>query len=166
MDCQLISNGTILCTESYGYGFWIQTGAIILSAIAAVGLVYYTLDVSRKRATVDLLIHQLRDEKLRESEKIFYDMQRKGDSLTPFACNKDCVEHRAILDVLNNHEFNASGIRDKVFHEASYKRMVRGVVIKDWNSLKPFVTEIRSSRKHSTLFCEFEWLAEKWIAEK
>nr|WP_306293096.1 DUF4760 domain-containing protein [Haemophilus quentini] len=44
------------------------------------------------------------------------------------------------------------------------KRMSESSVIKDWNTLKPYIMELRRvSGDNDKLFCEFEWLATKWI---
>lgn len=75
------------------------------------------------------------------------------------------IKHNFIvLDVLNSIEFICVGIKEDLFDEAIYKRMSESSVIKDWNTLKPYIMELRRvSGDNDKLFCEFEWLATKWI---
>lgn len=42
-------------------GFWIQTGAFLLSAFAAVWVVHHNGAMTKKRATIDHIIHQKSD---------------------------------------------------------------------------------------------------------
>ncbi|MDW1158673.1 DUF4760 domain-containing protein [Mannheimia haemolytica] len=44
--------------------------------------------------------------------------------------------------------------------------MSKSSVIKDWNTLKPYIMELRRiNNNNNKLFCEFEWLATKWESE-
>ena len=98
-------------------------------------------------------------------------MRRNGENFTALACKMlEKGEHEdkniVILDVLNSIEFICVGIKENIFDEAVYKRMSRSSVINDWHSLKPYIMELRKSNNNNDrLFCEFEWLAEKWISE-
>ncbi|MDX8399003.1 MAG: DUF4760 domain-containing protein [Gallionellaceae bacterium] len=187
MDCNTLSNGTVLCEQAVSYWGGIQTAAIVVSAAAAIWMIHsmnalakvraeedrdaaiaraeVDREVSRRRATVDLVLHQKRNLILVEAEKEFYKLEKAGVNFTAFACDSSKTENNCIIEVLNNHEFVASGLKDGAFDEESYKRMMHSIVTKDWELLKAYVTELRSSRKHHTLFQEFEWLAEKWKAD-
>ncbi|WP_218966857.1 DUF4760 domain-containing protein [Snodgrassella alvi] len=70
-----------------------------------------------------------------------------------------------ILDVLNNHEFMAAGIKEGAFDEEIYKCMKRSLIIKDWEKLELYVRALRKREQRDRLFSEFQWLAEKWMAE-
>ena len=109
-----------------------------------------------------MVMQQKADGKLATAEGFFYAKQKENISFTRFACNPSAEENGYILTILNNHEFSASGIKDGVFDECTYKRMLCSVIIKDWNSLKAYITELRNTRNHQTLFQEFEWLANRW----
>ncbi|PIT07246.1 DUF4760 domain-containing protein [Snodgrassella communis] len=74
-------------------------------------------------------------------------------------------ENQAILDVLNNYEFMAAGIKEGAFDEEIYKRMKRSLIIKDWEKLELYVRALRKREQRDRLFSEFQWLAEKWMAE-
>ena len=98
-------------------------------------------------------------------------MRRNGKSFTALACkiNESGAhegENATILAVLNSIEFICVGIKEDIFDEAVYKRMSRSSVINDWDTLKPYIMELRRlNGNNKKLFCEFEWLAEKWIEE-
>ena len=165
MDCQLLSNGTVICEQTYG--FWIQTGAISVSAIAAILLIYDAHSTARKRATIDLVLQQKLDAVLIDAKKKFSALRKHhqanpDNSFTSYACDLNALENECIFIVLNNYEFAAAGIRNGAFDEKSYKRMLYSLVVKDWDALKGYVTELRTKRSHLTLFQEFEWLAERW----
>ncbi|MFD1244788.1 DUF4760 domain-containing protein [Paralysiella testudinis] len=58
------------------------------------------------------------------------------------------------------------GIKENIFDEAVYKRMSKSSVVKDWKTLKPYIMELRRiNDNNDKLFCEFEWLANRWIKE-
>ncbi|OOF37048.1 hypothetical protein BKK47_11330 [Rodentibacter mrazii] len=103
-------------------------------------------------------------------------MRDQGANFTALACalspnsssdNETKRQNFIVLDVLNSIEFICVGIKENLFDEAVYKRMSKSSVIKDWHTLKPYIMELRRINNNNTkLFCEFEWLAEKWINEK
>ncbi|WP_238327032.1 DUF4760 domain-containing protein [Rodentibacter pneumotropicus] len=103
-------------------------------------------------------------------------MRDQGANFTSIACalspdsssdNETKRQNFIVLDVLNSIEFICVGIKENLFDEAVYKRMSKSSVIKDWHTLKPYIMELRRiNNNNSKLFCEFEWLAEKWINEK
>jgi hypothetical protein len=160
LDCQVLTDGTVICEQTYG--FWIQTGAIVVSALAAIGLLFYTLAIARKRATVDLVMQQKLDKDLVDARNKFRPLRRKETSFISYADNPDAPQNKFLQIVLNAREFEATGIREGAFDEKIFKRMVYNTVIKDWDSLKPYVMELRRKRNHQTLFQEFEWLATRW----
>jgi len=106
-------------------------------------------------------------------------MQAKSDLLklhedgnTTFAAfldKKDSPEHKAIMRVLNTHEFVAGGIKEKAYDETLYKRMQCSVIIRDWDAFCGFVMDFRKSKQGkieqpATFYQDFEWLATKWKA--
>lgn len=163
-------------------GFWIQTGAFVLSAgFAGFAVVYNAKQVkllrgqtesnekfARRRATVDVAMHERQDQKLQNHRQKFAEMHESSANFTRLACSplvENKQENEAILAILNNYEFIASGIREEAFDEEIYKRMKRSLIIRDWDTLKPYVTELRNKEKRPKLFVEIEWLAEKWRSE-
>lgn len=163
-------------------GFWVQTGAFLVSAVAAGITIFYNAQqvrllrkqnssaeqAARSRATVDVVLHQKCDAELQAARKKFAELHDAGGGFTKYACGKLTdfeVENRAILDVLDGYEFVAAGIRTGAFDEAIYKRMKRSLVIRDWKTLQPYVLELRNTTKRDQLYVELEWLATKWDKE-
>ena len=148
------------------------------TCIATVYLAFFAskqLDEQRihhkQKSTVELLISNNNNPFYRDQRKFFVDMRRNGENFTSLACKiNESGAHEGknatILAVLNSIEFICVGIKEDIFDEAVYKRMSRSSVINDWNTLKPYVMELRRlNGNNEKLFCEFEWLAGKWIEE-
>jgi hypothetical protein len=163
-------------------GFWVQTGAFLVSAVAAaITIIYNAKQVrllreqnveneksARSRATVDVVLHQKSDTDFQAARQKFAEMHAAGDRFTKYACGEltdHKEENRAILDVLDGYEFIAAGIRTGAFDEAIYKRMKRSLVIRDWKTLQPYVLELRQVTKRELLYAELQWLATKWEKE-
>lgn len=160
MDCERIIKTVGWLGETWG--FWIQSGAFILSALAGVAVIYYNGAQSRTRATIDLIINQKGDKDLLAAIEKVYSMQREKVQFSTFANQSDSEEHKCILRVLNNHEFISLGIRQNVFNEKIYKLMQYSNVMKVWNSSGGIIADIRHASGKQTVFQEFEWLANRW----
>lgn len=126
----------------------------------------------KQEATVELLISNNNNAFYREQRKEFLEMRRQGENFTALACrvNEKGGDHEGknstVLAVLNSIEFICVGIKEGIFDEAVYKRMSRSSVINDWHTLKPYIMELRRiNGNNPKLFCEFEWLAEKWLKD-
>lgn len=160
MDCSQQIKAIGWLSETWG--FWIQTGAFILSAVAAVAIIYYNAALARTRATIDLIIHQKADKELLDAVDKVYQMHRDKVQFSAYANKHESDECQCILRVLNNHEFIALGIRQKAFDEKIYKLMQYSNVMKVWNASRGIIHELRQSQGKDTLFQEFEWLAARW----
>lgn len=125
----------------------------------------------RQKTTIELLINHNSNAFYREQRKAFNDMKRNNENFTALACKlneQGEYEHKnsVILAVLNSIEFICVGIRENIFEESVYKRMSKSSVINDWNTLKPYIMELRRQRNNNDkLFCEFEYIAQKWLKE-
>lgn len=157
-------------------GFWIQTTAIVFSALFA-GFQLKSLKAQnvsndlqwKQRATIDAVMSDRKDIGLIQSRKAYAKMKSDKENFdalgsAPLLNNED--KNHAILDILNNYEFMASGIQEGAFDEEIYKRMKRSLIIQDWEILDIYVQALRKREKRPKLFCEFEWLAKKWINEQ
>lgn len=138
-----------------------------ISAITAIAAVHRNSIINRRRATVDLVLHQRSNQKLIEANNIVNPILSTNE-ITRYAddSKKDTPEREAILTILNNYEFICVGIKEKAFDINLYKRMSYGIVIRDWGCFKPFVYHLRQAHDRPTLFQEFEWLAIKFKKSK
>ena len=157
-------------------GFWVQTLAVVASALFA-GFQVKSLrkqntsnDLQwRQRATIDAVMSDRKDRGLIRSRKLYAQLKTNGinfDTIGSEALLKNEKENHAILDILNNYEFMAAGIREGAFDEEIYKRMKCSLKIQDWNTLDIYIQALRKRELRPKLFCEFEWLATKWEQEK
>lgn len=158
------------------YGFWIQTIAISASAIFA-GVQLKSLKSQnintelqwKQRATIDAVMSDRKDGGLIQSRRLYAKMKSEKENFDalgsrPLLDNEE--KNHAILDILNNYEFMASGIKEGAFDEEIYKRMKCSLIIQDWEVLDIYIQALRKREKRPKLFCEFEWLAKKWKAAK
>ena len=152
-------------------GFWVQTGALFISAVAGVWIILSRSRTERRRATVDLVLHLKNDDELTQAKSSLLKLHEAGQTtFAIFLDQKDSPEHKAIMRVLNTHEFVAGGIREKAYDEKLYKRMQCSVIVRDWDAFCGFVMEFRKSKEDkmnesaATFYQDFEWLAKKWKA--
>ncbi|KVQ12444.1 DUF4760 domain-containing protein [Burkholderia ubonensis] len=159
MECQQIAKTVGWLGETWG--FWIQTGAFLISALAGVAVIYYNGKQNRTKALIDLMIHQKTDKELLEATALVFRLHREDSQFSTFV-KQQSGERDAILKVLNNHEFIALGIRQGAFDEKIYKRMQCSNVLKIWDSARGFIYEVRRIEGKDTFFQELEQLAESW----
>lgn len=145
-------------------GFWIQTGAFIFSALGAIGIIYNNSHQAKKRATIDLVLHESGNPTLLAAKKEISKYHDTKVNFTELSCGANSIkpENGHIQTVLNNYEFIASGIKEGAFDEEIYKRMKRSITVRDWKAFSGYIAELRRSRGHETLYIEFEWLARRW----
>jgi hypothetical protein len=144
-------------------GFWIQTGALIVSAVAAIWIIAANYISECRRHTIEIAKELIRDRELAETRAVIIALyaQEKGN-FARYLDAKDSPEYQAIMKTLNNYEFLATGMRTRAFNETILKRMQYTIVVRDWEALCPFINEFRRQKKVDTLFQEFEWLGKRW----
>lgn len=140
-------------------GFWIQTGAVFLFAVAAIYIIYHNGKLAKRRALIDLIIQQKSDEKLIEATREVYALSKAGNHISQLV---DSEKEPTILRVLNNQEFIAVGIRTGAFDEGVYKEIQCSNVLKLWTATSGFIQEIRKIDGKNTIFQDFEHLAKRW----
>ena len=144
-------------------GFWIQTGALIISAIAAIIIIAANRRDNKRRAIIDLVIQQKQDPELQEAKRLVLSMHDdKASNAAHHLTDRNSPEYKAILRVLNQYEFIAAGIKESALDEEIFKRVQYSVCVKDWELLSGFVMEFRRQSARNTLFQEFEHLAKRW----
>ena len=144
-------------------GFWIQTGALLVSATAAVWVIRASDRSQQRRATIELVIHQKLDDKLRNAKAYVAALHEKQEgNWAKYLEQPHSDEISHLMTVLNNYEFIASGIHQDALDGRLFKSMQYSVVVRDWAALKPLVMELRRKWERDTLFQEFEELAAKW----
>lgn len=145
-------------------GFWIQTGAFLLSAAGAIAVIYYNGKQARIRALIDMIMHQKSDSELIEATRRVYAMRSNGGNLSSHVA-EDSNQRKDILKVLNNQEFIAVGIRMGAFDENVYKEMQCTNVLRLWHVSRGFIHELRQNDQKETIFQDFENLSCRWAKE-
>jgi len=144
-------------------GFSVQTFILFISAVAAVWVIKASKTQEKRRATVDLIIEQKRDQPLVAARRALLTMHEAGEkNLAKHLEDDSSNEYKAIMLVLNAYEFLSSGIREGAFDEGTYNRLRYTNVRKDWDALCAFILEFRRARSSATLFQDFQWLNERW----
>lgn len=162
MDCPESTKIVLWLGESIG--FWIQTGAFVFSALGAIAIIYNNSHQAKKRATIDLVLHELSNPEIIEAKKQVRQCYDSNTDFTKLSCeeNKDKPENGYIKTMLNNYEFIAAGIKEGAFDEEIYKRMKRSILIRDWDAFSAYVAELRRRTNRNKIYIEFQWLAERW----
>jgi hypothetical protein len=144
-------------------GFWVQTAMLAVSALAGILIIRSRGKQEARRATVDLIVEQKRDQELIKAKLKIREMhEHKETNLARHLQNPESEEFKAILLALNTHEFIATGIRTGAFSEEVYKRLRWSTVIRDWESFQGFVADMRNEKRRATFFQDFEWLHKRW----
>ena len=155
------------CAWFINYTSQIQTLAIIISAVAAIVLIWHNGKVAKSRAMIDLITAQKTDKDLVSASNLVYRLAREEPgSLGSYVKDSEDEEVRkirsAILLVLNNQEFIAVGIRLKAFDENVYKQLQYSNVITIWQATSSFIYAARKLHNKPTIFQDFEKLATRW----
>ena len=141
---------------------WLQN--LILAITAAIGL--GTLGASsrqeRRRATVDVLLENLDDQKFLDARKKVRALLKPGLDIKRLLSDEGAEDRRQVLSILNRYEFMAAGLRERAFDRKIYQRMYYSNVVSDWNDLESFVRALREDRHTQTLFQEVEALVIEW----
>lgn len=149
--------------EIQNYGLWIQTGAIVVSAIGISIVACTHRIVARRRATLDVIMQEQTHDGMLAVRQRFIALRDAGHLVAWAAPDKAAsAESTDIRSILNRYELVAIGINEKTINPRIYKRWCRTTLIKDWTACKPFVTQLRQNTANPKFFCELETLAKKW----
>ena len=153
---------------------WFQNLVLIVSAAIAILTLRSSSRHERRRATVDVVLDQLKDESLTDARLIVRNLKNAlgGIDSQTILIPADSPTQQAFFTVLNSYEFMATGLKTGAFDKKTYKRMYYTNVVDNWNVLKDFVFRYRekyrkqhgsvAGRRSETIFQDFENLAEKW----
>lgn len=148
------------------YGFWIQTGAVVLSAIMAILAILHNGRMARKRTTIDVLLQENQDKELIAAKFTVFNLAKdKNSSFVQIYFKEKEIQsdtYKQITMLLNRYEFIAQSIHNKAFEEKIYKQMQYTNITRMWDRLCPLIYEIRRQQKAPTFYQEFEWLANRW----
>lgn len=177
-----------MCDPSHNFcflgetlGYWLQTVAIVLSvavtgyyarkAILANGesakkTLQHNHETLRQRATIDLLLQENQDTEMIAAHAAVMALSDQTSLVSCLSTDSNYQEKLAdIRLLLNRYEFVALGIRTGAFEESVYKTLKYSQVMNVWDKSKPLIMEIRRTHNKHTYYQEFEWLANRWLAD-
>ncbi|WP_097175066.1 DUF4760 domain-containing protein [Stappia indica] len=148
------------------YGLWIQTGAIVVSAIGVVLTLFWMNRIARRRASLDIVLSEQTDPRTINERTEFVKLRDAGH-LSKWAdpANTHTQESATLRAILNQYELVAIGIQQKTMDEKVYKGWCRTTLVKDWIACKALVMQLRENAKVATYYCEFERLAKRWATK-
>jgi Domain of unknown function (DUF4760) len=145
------------------YGLCAQTGAIVVSAIGVMLVIFWNVRIARRRATLDILLNEQTHETPIAERTEFLKIKKGGDlSKWATAQHSDAPQVETLRSVLNRYELVAIGISGSTLDGKLYKKWCRTTLVNDWIAVKPFVMQLRANNNFPALCCEFEGLAKKW----
>lgn len=141
----------------------LHTAIVGMSTLIALAAIFNHSRNARRQTTANLVIQQRNDASLKQARTLVTVLNQKNE-ITKLAHDdaKGSDQRNAVLAVLNNYEFIATGLREGAFDLQLYKRMTYSTVVNDWKALKPFIFDLRRQVERETIFQEFQWLAEKF----
>lgn len=156
------------CTWLDGtFATWIQNLILLITAIVAFIAYKNQQKLSVQKATVDILIQENMDKSYQDQYIEFSKLRNNvnGETSAKYATKdltKYIQENEALLSVFNQYEFIAIGINECIFDENLYKQTKKGLLIKDYNYLKPWIMHVRELSGNNKIGINFEDLAERW----
>ena len=133
-----------------------------MSALAAVAVIYFNGRQARKRATIDLMLHQKNNHIMQNELRKVWALADKDVTFASLAKDLKSDDCACIFRVLSEYEFVALGIRKRAFDGNIYKMSQYSNVMKIWNASDGFIREVRSLEGKPTLFQELELLIDEW----
>lgn len=149
------------------YGSDIQNGAVVLSAIAAFAVIWTGRISSKKRNTLDIILHQESDKELIEARVHFNELKAGTTKLATFGApdQKNSAGAQTIRKILNLHELTAVAIQEGVIDECVYRRWFNTTYKKDYSATLEYIGKARVTYENPCAFIEFERLSKKWEAD-
>ncbi|MBQ8023205.1 MAG: DUF4760 domain-containing protein [Succinivibrio sp.] len=143
----------------------IQTVIYALSALIAAGAIIDHRILTKKTATLSVILADTKDEKFFNATCLIHNAIKNNRDLYEIL-HVDCKEHteeaKALRLVLNRYEFYATGINQGILNEKLLKRLYFSNFTRFWKQAKPCVERIRIKQQRDTLFQEFEKVMNRW----
>ena len=142
-------------------GFWVNTGALVISILVASAAIWVASKRERKRSTLEFLNSRHRDTALLEAIR-FVRHGQVGQKGWLFLLQPDNSDAEKVKMALNYHEFVAQSIMQKALDEAMYKQMQYTNLMNFWKASEPAIRYLRAQTNTPTLYQDMEWLVRRW----
>ncbi|MDT0576783.1 DUF4760 domain-containing protein [Croceicoccus sp. F390] len=139
-----------------------------ISALVAFIAFWHARKVTRRRATLDMVLKTFVDEDGQSRYAAFKIIMHRynGDSeqldIMGFA-DPNCPpsdDRQTLRAQLNEYELISLGIRKRLFDEKLYKLWFQDQFQRDYRSLEKYINKVREQRP--SVFCECVWLYKRW----
>lgn len=140
--------------------------AALLAAVNAVDARRSKTAQSRKVAALEY-IHRWTDPTFHHAKKNGREMMRefatkKTDEEKRVYLEGDATKLGNLIDVLNVFESMSVALQEEIIDELVIKRFFRSMVLQYWHCSEQFIKTRRSERSNSRIFCELEYLFNRW----
>lgn len=144
--------------------YW-PTYVLLLSVIVATIAIHRNNVNSRKKATVDIVVHDSSREDLQDAKRIVHNL--KSGSLAhlgeEFENNQE--NRKAILLLLNHYEFLAVGTHTGAFDRKLLQELKHSSIVSTYDNLAICIHMMRKQKNSDTLFQDFEKLVASFKAK-
>ncbi len=168
------AHGLLFIANILAYLYLNKLYGFVLTATIASAAILHNDKMSRRRATIDLILARNKDEVLIKSHTVIAKLDDTKLQELAIKCKspaydgindptedeKSKINH--ILKVLNWYEFVATGIRESAFDYKIFHRNRHTLTVQDWTKLKPFIDQFRLNEDRATFYKEFQWLADSF----
>ncbi len=144
------------------YGFWTQTGVLLLGALLTVLSVRF---IERKKAAAEVLFRTKSDRKLSLALRKIGEIHHSQEKIAKYGAKpvgEDKVIGNLINYALTHFEYVSIGIQEGIYDQKIFKRSQYGTVMRLYERTKPFINVVRKEIGSETLYMEFEWLSCEW----
>lgn len=161
------TQASLLLGESTG--FWVQTAAIVLTAIFAAWAVHSSRQMTRRKNSADVIFNSKNDDRLRDGIRTIRRLNDDSNvEISKYAYEQSADEatqkdSAAVNYVLNYYEYVAVGIKRGIYDESILKDSSYTTLVHMYEFCLPYIENVRRLRQRSTTWCEFEKLALRWV---
>ena len=145
----------------------VRNFAVIIGVGVAVQSILTARAIARKKQSADLLFASRGDPKLQggyAQVNLHHGAEGRGIRSLAEPESKGSDEAMQVRFLLNHWELLSIGIQSGIYDERMVKKSWYSAVTDTYVRARPFILRSREVDKKSTLFQEFEWLAERWLA--
>jgi Domain of unknown function (DUF4760) len=159
---QQVEKQSVIWGESYG--FWCQTGALLLAAIVAYLAIRSSRAIERRKAAVTAIFSTRKDSELIACVRTIGTIHSGDQSIAVYARSDKIDDERtkAIRYALNHYEYVAVGISEGIYDDNIFKNSSYSTIIRLYDRTKPYIEERRRLTNRPTTYQELECLACRW----
>jgi len=146
------------------YGFWCQTGALLLAAIFALIAIRSSRAIERRKAAIATIFSTRKDTELVGYIRTIGKIHSGDQSIAIYARNDkiDDDHTKAIRYALNHYEYVAVGISEGIYDDNIFKSSNYSTIVRLYDRTKPYIEERRRLTNRHTIYQELECLACRW----